>query len=161
MGGFHPTSWSFHEEERICLQTAFRLELQHQLFPRSPVCTLLCHWVCFDSCWPYERVTSTLSCSQQPYSAPVDSCLWIFFLIHSISYLLMWHLYEFIPPNTLVFLFSYCLRFLQHYCVPFLPQRTLPSHDISKAGKLRFCHLCLQKCFRLIFTQLSRGPGYQ
>lgn len=148
MGGFHSTSWSFHEEERILPPDRLQTWTEHPLFPRYPVCTLLCHWICFDSWWPYERVKSTLSCAQQPSSAPIDSCLRIYFLwIHSIS--------------CLVFLFSYYFRYLQHYCVPSLPQRTLPSYDVPRAGKLQFCHLCLHQCFRPFFIHLSGGPGYQ
>lgn len=88
MGGFHSTSWSFHEEERILPPDRLQTWTEHPLFPRYPVCTLLCHWICFDSWWPYERVKSTLSCAQQPSSASIDSCLRIFFFMNSFHLML-------------------------------------------------------------------------
>ena len=87
---------------------------------------LMCVHVCD------EWVTSTMSCPQQPCSAPANSVYGFFYGV-SLS-----HIWSSSAPAA--FYFS------QHYC---LFQTTVSSHDVPKVGQLQFCHFCLQWCFRL------------
>lgn len=79
-----------------------------------------CLWVGSDSCWPYEWVTFTMSCPQEPCSAPpVDTRLC----------LLLWSRLILIWSSFSVDFFC----FPQHYC---LFQEIMPAHAVPGIGQL-------------------------
>lgn len=82
-----------------------------------------------DSCQP--RVSAVLlSWSQQPCSAPLDSCLWLLSWTQSMPTGKTFGLPLFLLPPL----------FFHHYC---LVQRTRPSQDMPERSQLQLCHFCL------------------
>ena len=75
----------------------------------------MCPQVGSNSWQPYEWVMSAISCPEQPYSAPVDTCLWLPLWSQSILYLVFlftcWLLLSpallFFPKNLA---FSWCAQ---------------------------------------------------
>ena len=129
-----------HDEIRITLKE------RHQMLARkcsncnsatslvgvwnAVLCKTCSYLMCVHVC--DEWVTSTMSCPQQPCSAPANSVYGFFYGVNPS------HIWSSSAPAA--FYFS------QHYC---LFQTTVSSHDVPKVGQLQFCHFCLQWCFRL------------
>lgn len=79
------------------------------------------------SWWPYEHVMSTMSFSQQPCSALVDSYLWRFLSSQFISF------------SCGLLFFKALTSFAWN----------LLSHNVPKIGQFQFCHFWFQGCIRL------------